>query len=88
MIVPCARFSATPPGSLLKREAEKGTMPLFAALAQSVEQLFCKEKVPSSSLGGGSRKIYFFVVVAVDVAVFSVSSCGMFFLISSIDRKP
>ncbi len=28
----------------------------FAALAQLVEQLFCKEKVPSSSLGSGSKK--------------------------------
>src|SRR3989344_3524800 len=27
-----------------------------AALAQLVEQLFCKEKVPSSSLGGGSSE--------------------------------
>jgi hypothetical protein len=29
---------------------------MFAALAQLVEQLFCKEKVPSSSLGGGSER--------------------------------
>lgn len=28
----------------------------FAALAQLVEQLFCKEKVPSSSLGSGSKE--------------------------------
>ena len=30
---------------------------IIATLAQLVEQRFCKAKVPSSSLGGGSRNI-------------------------------
>ncbi len=30
-----------------------------AALAQLVEQLFCKEKVPGSSPGGGSKNEFF-----------------------------
>ena len=39
----------------LIRNDKTGTIAAFAALAQLVEQLFCKEKVPSSSLGGGSE---------------------------------